>query len=325
MDYGEVLTRAWQIIWKHKILWLFGILAGFTSSNWWSSSSSVSWQADVSYEVERSIAQIPDWQWVLIAGGFLLLILLFIVVLVFLGTIGKIGLVRGTMQADGGQDKITFGELFSGSVPYFWRVFLLNLLVGIVIFLVMFTLIIIAIFTSIITLGIALICWIPMMCLLIPVALAIDLLLEQSSIAIVVEDLGVMDGLRRGWQVVKENVGPMVIMWLILELGVNLILGMIIFLPLMFTFWPIIVGLFTGEEAAIFGGFAVAAICCAIYMPFLLVLGGIIRSYVGSAWTLTFMRLTAPLTPLEGELVEPGPVEPELPDPDPPAAEPLEA
>jgi len=27
MDYGEVLQKAWKIIWKHKILWLFGLLA----------------------------------------------------------------------------------------------------------------------------------------------------------------------------------------------------------------------------------------------------------------------------------------------------------
>ncbi len=27
MDFGNILTRAWQISWKHKALWLFGILA----------------------------------------------------------------------------------------------------------------------------------------------------------------------------------------------------------------------------------------------------------------------------------------------------------
>ncbi|MGD2028249.1 MAG: hypothetical protein PVI99_10570, partial [Anaerolineales bacterium] len=27
MDYGKILTRALQIIWKYKILWLFGFLA----------------------------------------------------------------------------------------------------------------------------------------------------------------------------------------------------------------------------------------------------------------------------------------------------------
>ena len=27
-NFGEVLTRAWQITWKYKVLWIFGILAG---------------------------------------------------------------------------------------------------------------------------------------------------------------------------------------------------------------------------------------------------------------------------------------------------------
>ena len=33
MDYGEVLSRAWRIIWKHKVLWIFGIMAGCTSGS----------------------------------------------------------------------------------------------------------------------------------------------------------------------------------------------------------------------------------------------------------------------------------------------------
>src|SRR5665647_313475 len=27
MDFGYILKRAWQIIWKFKVLWVFGILA----------------------------------------------------------------------------------------------------------------------------------------------------------------------------------------------------------------------------------------------------------------------------------------------------------
>ena len=27
MDFGEVLTKAWKIIWKFKVLWIFGILS----------------------------------------------------------------------------------------------------------------------------------------------------------------------------------------------------------------------------------------------------------------------------------------------------------
>ena len=34
MNYGEVLTRAWKIVWKFKVLWIFGILASCgTGSN----------------------------------------------------------------------------------------------------------------------------------------------------------------------------------------------------------------------------------------------------------------------------------------------------
>ena len=28
MDFSEVLGKAWRIIWKHKVLWIFGIFAG---------------------------------------------------------------------------------------------------------------------------------------------------------------------------------------------------------------------------------------------------------------------------------------------------------
>jgi hypothetical protein len=28
-DFGEVLSRAWQITWKHKVLWIIGILFAF--------------------------------------------------------------------------------------------------------------------------------------------------------------------------------------------------------------------------------------------------------------------------------------------------------
>ena len=32
MDIGSVLTRAWNITWKYKVLWLLGILAGCSAS-----------------------------------------------------------------------------------------------------------------------------------------------------------------------------------------------------------------------------------------------------------------------------------------------------
>ena len=116
-----------------------------------------------------------------------------------------------------------------------------------------------------------------------------------------------MDGLKRGWEVVRLNPGSMIIMWLILVLGIGLIGGFIIGLPLMLAVFPIIAGIFAEGDMAIFGGLAIAALCFVAYLPILILLGGILRSYVGSAWTLTFMRLTVQAEPLEGEPLEPLP------------------
>lgn len=294
MDYGEVLSRAWQIIWKHKVLWIFGILASCSSANNGSglSGSGSSWQAnEIPYQIERTINMIPDWQIVMFIGMIFLVALVLFILAMFLGTIGRIGLIRGTAQADRDIEKLSFGELFRGSMPYFWRVFLLNLLVGL--FLV------IAFFALILT-----ICLAPLVCLMIPVACVISVILEQASIAIVLEELGILDGLKRGWEVVRLNPGPMIVMWLILVLGIGILGGLIIGIPLIFSLGPIIALLIAGGERAILGGLAVAAICFAAYLPFLFVLSGILRSYVGSAWTLTFLRLTAPAAPLDQEPLE---------------------
>jgi hypothetical protein len=40
------------------------------------------------------------------------------------------------------------------------------------------------------------------------------------------------------------------------------------------------------------GGLLTAALCFLAYLPVLLVLSGILRAYIESAWTLTYMRLT---------------------------------
>lgn len=261
MDYGEVLSRAWQIIWKHKVLWIFGILASCSSANNGSglSGSGSSWQAnEIPYQIERTINMIPDWQIVMFIGMIFLVALVLFILAMFLGTIGRIGLIRGTAQADRDIEKLSFGELFRGSMPYFWRVFLLNLLVGL--FLV------IAFFALILT-----ICLAPLVCLMIPVACVISVILEQASIAIVLEELGILDGLKRGWEVVRLNPGPMIVMWLILVLGIGILGGLIIGIPLIFSLGPIIALLIAGGERAILGGLAVAAICFAAYLPFLFV------------------------------------------------------
>src|SRR5512143_2473079 len=134
-NFGEVLTRAWQIAWKYKVLWIFGILAGCAQGN---GGANTSWSWDrsdrnrIPTDMQHAFDQANQWltsNWwvvILIALGVLLLTALFI----FLGTIGRIGLIQGTLQAEAGAGSLSFGPLFSQSTPFFWRVFGLAFLVG---------------------------------------------------------------------------------------------------------------------------------------------------------------------------------------------------
>lgn len=306
MDFGEVLSRAWQIIWKHKVLWIFGILAGCASGGGGSSGNINYTTGEVPTGVERFFSDTPQEVIIMMVIGLIVIALVLIILGIFLSTIGSIGLIRGTLQVEDGAESLAFGELFRGSMPYFWRVFLLNLLIGLAIFAVVMGVILVGVLGAFMTLGLGLICLIPLICLMVPLAWVVGLVIEQSSIAIVVEDLGIMDGLQRGWEVIKTNIGSMAVMWLILTLCIGLVGGLIIGFPMMLVVSPVIIALLAGGDQALTSGLLVTALCFVAYLPILIVLGGILRSYTGSAWTLTFLRLTSPLAPT-AEVPEPLP------------------
>ncbi len=151
------------------------------------------------------------------------------------------------------------------------------------------------IFGGIITFGLALLCFIPICCLLIPVSWALNIFLEQANIAIVVEDTGIFDGLSRGWKVFTTNLGIMIGMGVILWL-ITLFAGLVIGLPFIFTLSPLMGAMLWQSQEFVTSSLIFSLVCTIIYLPILIFLYGILTSYVKSAWTLTFLRLTIPKT-----------------------------
>ena len=158
MDFGYVLKRAWEIIWKFKVLWIFGILASCGQAGSSGGSNirvhcSQARNANVAPQVEQFFNQLdPAVIAFLIALG-ILVILALIILAILLGTVGRVGLIRGTMKAEQGAERLTFGELWRDGLAYFWRVFGLNLLIGVFIFLVILALFIPGIILTGLTLG----------------------------------------------------------------------------------------------------------------------------------------------------------------------------
>lgn len=334
MDFGEILSKAWKIIWKYKILWVFGILASFGQGGGGGGGSArgnvsndnsnfnfdnfqnlpPEWQHGID-SFSRFMDNIQWWWIALIILGFLLIAIFFMV----LSIIGKNGLILGTKLADDGAEKLTFGELFSGGLKYFWRVLGFSILTGLAIFVAMMIILVPFIFMGVLTMGIGMLLIIPLMCVLVPVLMLVGVVLEQGIISIIVEDCGIFDGLKKGWQIFKTNFWNMVLMAIILGL-ISGVIGFVIGLPLLLAFIPIVIAFLTSISA---GSFDFAAfvtpmwislgLCCLMY-PFILLANGILVGYVQSAWTLTYLRLTRKQNPVI--------IHPEIPDVLPPMLDP---
>ncbi len=297
MDYGYVLKRAWEIIWKFKVLWIFGILASCGqagSSGGGNSGFRFSSQdSNVSPQIQQFFNQLNPTIITLLVILAVVFIIVLVVLAILLGTVGRVGLIRGAVKAEQGAEKLTFAELWRDGLTYFWRVFGLNLLIGLVIFFGILLLVFMGIALSIGTLGIFLICLIPLICLFIPLMWLLTIIIEQANVALVVENLDIIAAIKRGWQVFIDNIGSMLLMGLILIVGINLIGGLIIGLPLLAVAAPAALGIATGVTVSIRNGLILSGVLFLIYLPFLLALSGILRAYIQSAWTLTFQRLTS--------------------------------
>lgn len=303
MDYGEVLGRAWRIIWKHKILWIFGIFAGCSrggggGGNGGGSGGRVTNPGGFNPGFEQYGNQFSNYisshWWIIIV--FILAVLVLAILFAMLGAMGRIGLIRGTAKADAGAEHLGFMELWDEARPYFWRIFLLSLLVLVAVLIVVLPIIGAGVAFTAITLGIGLLCLLPLICVLVIALWVLQLIIQQAEIAIVLENLGLNDGLRRGWEVIRKNLGPVLLMWLIL-LVIAFIAGIAIALPILVVFVPAIFTFAISANSSSNVSFAPLLIglgCFVVYLPFLIVLNGILMAYLQSAWTLTYMRLTKP-------------------------------
>jgi hypothetical protein len=295
-NFGEILTRAWQIVWKNKVLWIFGILAscargGGGGSSGGGNSGYRSGSGDSPFSTnqfeqfgEQAKQFVENNLWIIIAVAVAIILLSLLAY--FLGMMGRIGLIKGVAQAEKGT-ALSFGEIWAESMPFFWRIFGLNFLFG----LAFLVLIVPMVILGVVTAGIGFLCFLPLICILIPIGWVLSIVIEQAQNAIVLEDLNMLDGFKRGWQVARANVGPMLIMALILAIGGGII-GLVIALPIIITVIPLAIGAAAMKE--VLTPVYIALACCVVYLPVLIFLNGVLTAYLQSVWTLTYLRLTQP-------------------------------
>lgn len=306
-NFGEVLARAWQIVWKHKILWVFGIFASCSRGGGGGGGRGAGGGGGTGPgnqpfpQLEQYLNQLAQWMednpWII--AVVIIFFLAMFLISIFLGTIGRIGLIQGTYQADTGTERLNFGELFSHSTRYFWRLLGLSLLILVIALLIFIPLALLGTVFAVLTAGIGMLCLLPLICLLLPLLWGLSVVIEQASAAIVLDDLGIMDGISKGWDVVRSNIGTMILLALVLFIG-SAVISFIIAIPVAAAVIPLLFGLTSESTGAIW----TSVLCCAAYLPVLLLLNGILTAYMQSVWTLTYLRLTRPAASTPPEVIE---------------------
>lgn len=318
MDYGEVLSKSWKIVWRFKVLWVFGILAscGTSRSGNFNSSyqtggngasgPSPSLPPGVAQALHRFALLFNDpafiWKFLAAVLGIICVIAL---IQIALGTIGRIGLIKGAAEADAGAERLTLGGLWKGSMPSFWRMFWLSILIG-----APFAIVAIAIAAgfvlSIIPLAnnrpdvSASLILLSVLCGLLGVlfllAIIVGFVSRQAERAIVLENMSILDSLRRGWEVLTKNLGPILIIWVI-QVAIAFVAAIVITLPLFVILVPVMIIFLSNANGAdfSFSSWLIAVLCIVLaYIPVSWLANGILMAYLESIWTLMYLRLTKP-------------------------------
>lgn len=307
MDFGKVLGRAWEITWKFKFLWILGFLASlgqggspaqfnYTLSDQDFSFDRWNWRFDYP----------PDEFWFSLAGIILLLICVFFVIAIILWVISVIsrgGLIAGVQQIEE-DGSTTFGQAWRGGAKKFWTLFGLAVLAAIpIILLVIIGMVILGfgIATGVDLLetsepaGVSTILFFVITCggFLCCGLFILVIILEQIRIygerAAILEDLNWIDAFGRGWQILKENLGATILLWLIF-----FALGIVIFgisFGIMLALAVPFLGLFAIDDPGLwlFGPFCIGGLLGLIIFALIRTL---VTVYTSATWTLAYREFT---------------------------------
>jgi hypothetical protein len=307
VELGEVLTRAWQITWKNKVLWAISALP-----------------------ILVSFLIFPIWLYMAFAGdfgprgmpqtmlrvfeneGFIVLIILFYLVVIgtsiALQVVSRSSGTLGVYRAEMGIQPITFVDLIRDGFQYFLRILGISLflaLLVIVFFLLFFACTAVA---SIVTMGIGALCIQPLFFLIIPLSWLMMAVMEQAESAVVADGLGVMDALKRGYELVKSNLLTFGLILVVIYIGLGTVMSifMVPFMVPMFFFMMRSIESTGVPDLNNF--FRIQALFMVVLIPVMGVLQGIMLTYLKSAMMVAYLRLTrssaAPQTVLQ-EVVTP--------------------
>lgn len=278
MEYGKIVNRSASIVWQNKFLIILGFLASLGSNSIPSSNGGGDGNG------QSFAGQFPDFGdefAALAVGAIVTLVCVAIVVglvLWVISTIARGGLIASVDSVESGQ-KSSFRQAWGAGWRRVWTLLGVGLLPAIP-GLVLFVLLLLGLgayggifalfgeeFADSVGAGGVGIAIAVLACIIVPIVLVLSILRNFAERACMLENLGVIDSYRRGWNVLMANLGQAILLFL-LQIAIFIVLGIFLFLP----------GL-------------LLVLCCFLW-PLLLVVQGAISAFVSALWTLAWRTWT---------------------------------
>jgi hypothetical protein len=309
MDYIGTIRNGFRLTWDNKFLWVLGFLAalgsgsgGFSNTNFRMDDPQSAQMMQEWFTPERVAAMTAG----LIAFACIAVIIGILLWLVSLGARG--GLIGAVAQLETGGGKPTFGSAFRMG----WRrvgrlvgmtllLYILPILLFIVVFIGFFT---IAGGAALMAngntdpnalaagLGGLALVFICLLCLLIPVIIALNFIYAFAFRGIILRDLGVMDSIRHGWRVTRENLGEIIILGLafIVVNIIILIVAAAILAPIALLFGVPFIALMDTNATVLQGVLAVLGIVVGLVVFSLI--SAFATAWQSSTFTLAYLQWT---------------------------------
>jgi hypothetical protein len=287
-DIGEVLTRAWQITWKNKILWLLGIfLSLFVLAIFL--MAFVPMFVPFLLEKQRTdLIPVTMIGWVTL---FIVLLVVMYGVSVFVQTATIVGIVKANRE-----ETVFLKDILQESRRFFWRVLGLMLLYTAAVMVVNLAIQAVIFLLTIITFGLAMICLTPLTLLMYPILFGAIGWMELSASAMIVDEMTVMESIKQGWQVIRKNILVVVLVMVVVYFGIGMVSG-VVMIPIMIPFFVLPISFLEHEPNWTI--ISIALLITAALLPIVAIINGLAMTLMRSAWVLTYLRLTRSSTNLQ--------------------------
>lgn len=300
MNYGNILSSAWKTVWKHKVIFYFGILVAILPALF-----GIIYGGAYMYFAPNFIANLetfadspasmPEPNLVLIIVA-VVAYFVFIALIIVISALSDAAVIKGTLLAQESSEEISFSDLWQSSKPYIWRIVGLTLLAGFAMFVVFMVPWFLFALIGIFTMGIGFLCMIPFMLLMIPLVAIWYLLQTLSSVAIVAEDMGIFESIQHAWKLLKKKFWPLVLMGIILYI-ILIAISMIVIVPMQIVQFSYTSAFTTpnymNDPADFAEIFRRSGLISMIFTPLSAFAQAIAMTYINAAFALTYLDITA--------------------------------